>query len=146
MKLACVVQRYGAGIAGGSERHCRELALRLTARHDVTVLTTCAADYVTWANEFPAGVSMDGPVHVRRFPVRRPRRLKRFAELSDDVFDGRASIEWYYRAIAASLSQTALADHPLVRELRDTVTAFFGPDTGAGMDGPPPPSTQTDPP
>jgi glycosyltransferase involved in cell wall biosynthesis len=93
VKLACVVQRYGAGVAGGSERHCRELALRLTARHEVTVLTTCAADYVTWANEFPAGVSVDGPVQVRRFPVRRTRRLKRFAELSDDVFDGRAPLE-----------------------------------------------------
>ena len=90
MKLACVVQRYGAGVAGGSERHCRELALRLAARHDVTVLTTCAADYVTWANEFPAGESVDGPLRVRRFPVSRPRRLKRFAELSDEVFDGRA--------------------------------------------------------
>ena len=90
MKLACVVQRYGAGVAGGSERHCRELALRLAARHDVTVLTTCAADYVTWSNEFPAGESVDGPLHVRRFPVSRPRRLKRFAELSDEVFDGRA--------------------------------------------------------
>ncbi len=90
MKLACVVQRYGAGVAGGSERHCRELALRLAARHDVTVLTTCAADYVTWDNEFPAGESVDGPLRVRRFPVSRPRRLKRFAELSDEVFDGRA--------------------------------------------------------
>ena len=29
-------------------------------------------------------------VRVRRFPVRRPRRLKRFAEISDEVFDGRA--------------------------------------------------------
>ena len=56
VKLACVVQRYGAGVAGGSERHCRELALRLAAHHDVTILTTCAADYVTWENEFPAGV------------------------------------------------------------------------------------------
>ena len=91
MKLACVVQRYGAGVAGGSERHCRELALRLATRHDVTVLTTCAADYVTWDNEFPAGESVDGPLRVRRFPVSRSRRLKRFAELSDEVFDGRAS-------------------------------------------------------
>lgn len=90
MKLACVVQRYGAGVAGGSERHCRDLALRLAERHDVTVLTTCAADYVTWENEFPAGASVDGPVAVRRFPVRQPRRLKRFADLSDEVFDGPA--------------------------------------------------------
>ena len=99
MKLACVVQRYGAAVAGGSERHCRELALRLAANHDVTVLTTCAADYVTWENEFPAGTSVDGPVTVRRFPVRRPRRLKRFGDLSDEVFDGPApeerQAEWF---------------------------------------------------
>ena len=88
MKLACVVQRYGAGVAGGSERHCRELALRLAAHHDVTILTTCAADYVTWENEFPAGTSVDGRATVRRFPVRQPRRLKRFADLSDEVFNG----------------------------------------------------------
>jgi glycosyltransferase involved in cell wall biosynthesis len=88
VKLACVVQRYGAGVAGGSERHCRELALRLAAHHDVTVLTTCAADYVTWDNEFPAGTSVDGRVTVHRFPVRQSRRLKRFADLSDEVFDG----------------------------------------------------------
>ena len=93
MKLACVVQRYGAGVAGGSERHCRDIALRLAARHDVTVLTTCAADYVTWENEFPAGTSVDGPVTVRRFPVRQPRRLKRFADLSDEVFDGQTDDE-----------------------------------------------------
>jgi glycosyltransferase involved in cell wall biosynthesis len=99
VKLACVVQRYGAGIAGGSERHCRELALRLAASHEVTILTTCAADYVTWNNEFPAGESVDGALRVRRFPVRRPRRLKRFAEVSDEVFDGRApetlQEEWF---------------------------------------------------
>ncbi len=44
MKLAFVVQRYGAGIAGGSEAHCRELAERLSLRHEITVLTTCASD------------------------------------------------------------------------------------------------------
>jgi (p)ppGpp synthase/HD superfamily hydrolase len=40
---------------------------------------------------------------------------------------GRPAIEWYYRAIAASLSAGELRDHPLIQELRDTVTAFFGP-------------------
>jgi glycosyltransferase involved in cell wall biosynthesis len=103
VKLAFVVQRYGADVAGGSEAHCRELALRLsspidaasgsTPRHDVTVLTTCARDYVTWANAYAPGESRDAGVRVVRFPVRRTRRLKVFADLSDEVFDGGASRE-----------------------------------------------------
>lgn len=90
MKLAFVVQRYGASIAGGSEAHCRELALRLSSSHDITVLTTCATDYVSWANALPAGDTRDGPVRVVRFPVRRTRPLKAFADVSDEVFDGGA--------------------------------------------------------
>jgi glycosyltransferase involved in cell wall biosynthesis len=86
LKLAFVVQRYGAGIAGGSESHCREYAERLADRHDVTLLTTCARDYVTWANSYPAGSTILNGVTVRRFPVARPRRLARFADLSDQVF------------------------------------------------------------
>jgi glycosyltransferase involved in cell wall biosynthesis len=106
VKLACVVQRYGADIAGGSEGHCRQLALRLAdptthpgRGHDVTVLTTCARDYVTWADAYPAGESRDGHVRVRRFPVARPRDRRRFADLSDEVFDGGApperQAEWF---------------------------------------------------
>lgn len=93
MKLAFVVQRYGADVAGGSEAHCRALALRLSGPHDITVLTTCARDYVTWDNAFPAGDSRDGAVHVRRFPVRRTRRMKAFADLSDEVFDRSTPID-----------------------------------------------------
>lgn len=93
MKLACVVHRYGLDIAGGSEAHCRHLAERLAGRHDVTVLTTCARDYVTWANAYPPGTSRINGVDVIRFPVRRARRLKVFADLSDEVFDARAPAE-----------------------------------------------------
>ena len=93
MKLAFVVQRYGAQIAGGSEAHCRELAGRLAPAHDITVLTTCARDYVTWRNVEPPGESRDAGVRVIRFPVRHPRRVKVFADLSDEVFDGGASGE-----------------------------------------------------
>lgn len=87
MRLAFVVQRYGADIAGGSEAHCREIAERLAPRHDITVLTTCARDYVTWENAAPAGTTVERGVRVTRFPVRHPRRLKRFADISDEVFD-----------------------------------------------------------
>jgi glycosyltransferase involved in cell wall biosynthesis len=88
LKLAFVVQRYGADIAGGSEAHCRELAHRLAGRHDITVLTTCARDYVTWQNALPPGASRDGDVRVLRFPVARQRRLKDFADFSDQILDG----------------------------------------------------------
>jgi len=93
MKIACVVHRYGADIAGGSETHCRHVAERLAARHDVTVLTTCARDHVTWANELPPGVSHEGAVTVRRFPVARQRSMQRFSEICDRVFLGRPSRE-----------------------------------------------------
>ena len=44
---------------------------------------------------------------------------------------GPAAIEWYYRAVAASLSQGELRAHPVVVQLREAVTAMFGP----GPDG-----------
>ena len=93
MKLAFVVQRYGADIAGGSEAHCRAIAHRRAPRHEITVLTTCAVDYVTWANARPPGESTDGPIRVHRFPVRRTRRMRDFADISDEVFAGGASAE-----------------------------------------------------
>jgi glycosyltransferase involved in cell wall biosynthesis len=100
VKLAFVVQRYGAGIAGGSEMHCRQLAEHLATRHDITVLTTTARDYVTWENALPAGSSVENGVRVERFRVARPRNLKAFADLSDDVFDDLGSTaereeEWF---------------------------------------------------
>jgi glycosyltransferase involved in cell wall biosynthesis len=90
VNLACVIHRYGPDIAGGSEAHCRQFAERLAEHHHVTVLTTRARDYVTWANAYPEGHSRVNRVDVIRFPVRRPRRLKRFADLSDEVFESRS--------------------------------------------------------
>jgi glycosyltransferase involved in cell wall biosynthesis len=99
MKLLFVVQRYGAEVAGGSEAHCRAIAQRLAARHEVEVATSCATDYVTWANALPPGTSRDGPVTVRRFSAARPRPLRDFWTLGERLFDGRASEdeqrEWF---------------------------------------------------
>jgi glycosyltransferase involved in cell wall biosynthesis len=91
VKLACVIHRFGADIAGGSEGHCRLIAEHLVPHHDVTILTTCAKDHITWKNHYPAGESQVGPLRVRRFPVARPRHLHRFMALSDLVFADRAS-------------------------------------------------------
>jgi glycosyltransferase involved in cell wall biosynthesis len=93
MKLACVIQRFGPEVTGGSESHCRLVAEHLASSHDVTILTSTARDYVTWQNVYPAGASDAGALRVLRFPVARQRRLHRFADISELVFTGLASLE-----------------------------------------------------
>jgi glycosyltransferase involved in cell wall biosynthesis len=86
MKLAIVVQRYGADISGGAELHARYIAERLSAHVDVRVLTTCARDYLTWRNEFPSGTEYVNGVPVERFPVLRERDLNDFGLRQQRVF------------------------------------------------------------
>lgn len=114
MKIACVVQRYGAAITGGSEAHCRHLAERLSARHDVHVLTTCAADYVHWRNTLAAGWSTEGGVRVCRFPVARPRDLHAFRDASERAFARRHTLEDEHAWFAANGPETPA----LVEDLR----------------------------
>jgi glycosyltransferase involved in cell wall biosynthesis len=100
MNLLFVVQRYGAGVTGGSEAHCRLTAIGLAARgHRSTVITSCASDYVTWANTYPPGTFLDEGVTVHRFPTARTRPLQRFWYLTDRMLDGQASEaeqrEWF---------------------------------------------------
>ena len=82
MKLAVVVQRYGADINGGAELHARYIAERLSRHADVEVLTTCARDYITWRNELPEGVDRVNTIPVRRFPVSHERRPLEFGRRS----------------------------------------------------------------
>ncbi|MBK5222920.1 MAG: glycosyltransferase [Acidimicrobiia bacterium] len=68
--IGLVPPRYGDDVIGGAEAVISELAHGLAARGwNIEILTTCARDHFTWANEYPAGVSTDGAVTVRRFPA-----------------------------------------------------------------------------
>lgn len=89
MKIAFIVQRYGAEILGGSEYHCRLVAEHLSrdSGHRVEVLTTCAREYTTWENAYPEGADRVRGVTVRRFANARTRDLKSFNAYSDWIFN-----------------------------------------------------------
>jgi glycosyltransferase involved in cell wall biosynthesis len=92
VKLAVVVQRYGADINGGAELHARYIAERLSRHASVEVVTTCARDYVTWKNELPSGIEQVNGVTVRRFPVAHERKPHDFGRRSVQVFDKTHSV------------------------------------------------------
>jgi len=98
LKIALVVQRYGLEVNGGAELECRLYAERLTPFYDVTVLTTCAIDYVTWKNEYSAGTEIINGVRVIRFPTDRERNQQSFGKIHEKVMANMGNreeeIEW----------------------------------------------------
>jgi glycosyltransferase involved in cell wall biosynthesis len=98
VKIAIVVQRYGADINGGAELHARYVAEHLARHVEVEVLTTCASDYITWRNVLPPGTEHVNGVPVRRFPVARERDPVEFGRISERVFTRRHAVrdelEW----------------------------------------------------
>ncbi|MGI8792438.1 MAG: glycosyltransferase family 4 protein [Acidimicrobiales bacterium] len=86
MRLLYVSPRYGLEVAGGAELQCRQFATRLAERgHDVHVVTTCATNYVDWADVYEPGVSELDGVTVHRLRVRAPREDRTFGPLNARV-------------------------------------------------------------
>ena len=85
-EIAFVVQRYGEGIAGGSESLARSVAERLALECRITVFTSCAKDYVTWRNELPEGSERLAGVDVLRFRVEEERHLDRFNAFAEPLY------------------------------------------------------------
>jgi glycosyltransferase involved in cell wall biosynthesis len=84
-RVAFVVQRCGLEVNGGAELLCRLVAERLAERYETEILTTCALDYMTWANHYPSGEQWLGNLRIRRFRVTRPRDVDSFNLLSQSI-------------------------------------------------------------
>src|SRR6266566_3209402 len=77
-RVAFVIQRCGTEVNGGAEALCLKVAQRMSQYWDVEVLTTCALDYVTWENHFPAGLETVEGARIRRFVVAESRDIDNF--------------------------------------------------------------------
>ncbi|MFW2381156.1 MAG: glycosyltransferase family 4 protein [Acidimicrobiales bacterium] len=87
--LAFVPPRYGPTVVGGAERVIATTARGFASRGwNVEVLTTCATDHYTWANDHPAGDETDGQLTIRRFPtvVNQPARDR--ARIFEQILSG----------------------------------------------------------
>ena len=80
-KIALIVQRYGLEVNGGAEYHCRLVAEKLSTLFDVEVLTSCAQDHFTWANEHPEGATEINSIKVRRFVTLQERNKSKVHRL-----------------------------------------------------------------
>jgi glycosyltransferase involved in cell wall biosynthesis len=83
VKIAFIVQRYGAEVLGGPAHLSRLIAERLSANHDVDVLTSCARDEASWKNEYPEGTDRIRGVTIRRFLTAAVREVDEFNKYSD---------------------------------------------------------------
>ncbi len=92
LRVAFVAPRLATGGAvGGAETLLLNLAqLARAAGCEVTLLTTCAQNHFTWANEIPAGELMHEGLRVIRFPVNTDRDIEAFLRVQEPISAGRA--------------------------------------------------------
>ena len=58
----------------------------MAGQHVVEVLTTCAREYITWANDYSEGTEQINGVTVRRFANARTRDIDAFNKYSEWIF------------------------------------------------------------
>jgi glycosyltransferase involved in cell wall biosynthesis len=136
VRFAFITPRYGAEITHGAEHACRLLAEQLAQRHDVEVLTTCARNPESWANDYQEGADRVRGVLVRRFAASGGRDPEAFRALSQRIFTAPHSraeeLEWVKRSGSSS---PALVDF-LKRQHRNyDVLAFFSYCAGTTVHG-----------
>lgn len=120
MKIAFVVQRYGLEVTGGAEFLCRLLAEHLAEDWNIEVFTTCAIDYISWRNEYPAGKDHVNSITVWRFPVDHPRDIKAFDQLTQKIYGCEHSREEEERWMALQGPSSS----PLLQALQERANGY----------------------
>ena len=67
-KIGVIIQRYGLEVNGGAEFHARILAEKLSEKHTIDVITTCATDSDSWENHYKKSDNSINNINIIRFP------------------------------------------------------------------------------
>jgi glycosyltransferase involved in cell wall biosynthesis len=125
--IALAPARFGTGTVGGAEIVLREVALGLRERGwDVEILTTCARDHFTWANELPAGTSHEDGLLVRRFPVVFDNTAERADHERTILAGGRLPVDAQQRWMNGGMRVPEMY-HYLLDHADDYRALVFGP-------------------
>lgn len=86
--ICIVVQRYGEEVNGGAELLARQIAEKLVKDDKVTVLSSKAVDYMSWADEYTSDSEVLNGVTVKRFSVNHPRNFTVFNAYNNRFMNG----------------------------------------------------------
>ncbi|HAF27224.1 MAG TPA: hexosyltransferase [Lachnospiraceae bacterium] len=125
-KIGFVIPWYGDNIPGGAEADLRGIVKHLTARGvDLEVLTTCVKEFAAnWSKNYhKEGITEEGGITVRRFPVRQRDRIA-FDRINHRLMQGQYKItlkdeETFLREMVNS---PALYDY--IRDNKDEYSVF----------------------
>ncbi len=88
-RIGLVPPRFGSDVIGGAEAVVAEIGRGLVRRGwEVEVLTTCARDHYTWANEYPEGVTEVDGMTVRRFATQTDTKGRHRRIIGDLILEG----------------------------------------------------------
>ncbi len=90
-RIGLIPPRFGTDVIGGAEAVVADIGRGLARRGwQVEILTTCARDHFTWANEYPAGESTVDGMTVRRFETRTDTAGKLRDRIGHEILSGSA--------------------------------------------------------
>ncbi len=88
-RIGLIPPRFGSDVIGGAEAVVADIGRGLAKRGwDVEILTTCARDHFTWANEYPEGVTTVDGMTVRRFPTQTDTDGHHRKSIGDAILGG----------------------------------------------------------
>lgn len=119
--LGFVIPRFGEGFAGGIEYLARKVTELLESEFNIRIYTTCASNYLTWANELAVGTFYSRNVQINRFEVDHERNLPEFVSAEKNLKLRLSDSNASKKELETLTQQWIEAQGPISRTLEETL-------------------------